>query len=109
MGSIAGRSAGFGRIGETTRTSLYSPVNLSSTPRAAPPSEARLPGRSRLARRIAVGVVIALVAAAAALVAGLVTRPAPSPLEAASARPAALDAEAERLDRSAFAAHRRKS
>ena len=40
MGTIAGRSAGFGRIGENTRTSLYSPVHLSSTPSAAPPSDA---------------------------------------------------------------------
>jgi hypothetical protein len=109
MGGIAGRSAGFGRIGATTQTSLYTPVRLPNAPLVVAGVGASPP---RLRRRIAIGVAIVVVAAAAAVVVTLLkARPLPaasSPLQTTTERPRVLDAEAERLDRSAIVAHRRK-
>jgi hypothetical protein len=107
MGTIAGRSAGFGRIRGEVRPSPFTPVHLPSTPLASamlPPAAAR--------SRVAVSVVVALVVAAVAFVVGVVAKarpgPATAPILIEGAAPV-LDAEAERLGRSAFARQRREA
>jgi len=108
MGTITGHSAGFGRIGAETRQSMYSPYQF----RSVASDETRQAARRRdaLRKRIVTSVLLVAVVAVAAL-AGLFVR-APStptsPLEAVNVKPPALDAEAERLDRSAFARQRHR-
>jgi len=105
MGTITGHSAGFGRIGAEMRPSAFTPFHLSSAPQASTPSAA---GRRMAARTRIAGAVLVAVVAAVALAGLFVTAPpAPSlPPEASSKRIQVLDAEAERLGRSAFARQR---
>jgi hypothetical protein len=107
MGTVAGHSAGFGRIGAEMRPSAYTPFHLSSAPQ---PSVSPVAGR-RLRTRTWVALGVALVAAVAtAALSGLfVKAPSPSPsLDAAAKRVQILDPEAERLGRSAFARQRHR-
>jgi hypothetical protein len=108
MDSGTSHSAGFGRIGAETRSSMYSPYQFRSVSSDAARQAARR--REALRKRIATAVLLIAVVAVAAL-AGLVVMapPAPTPTrEAVNLKPPALDAEAERLDRSAFARQRRR-
>lgn len=103
MDGTAGRSTGFGRIGGELRASMYTPVHLATRPG----TPVVLPARLR--RPGAVGWALMIVAAFVGLAAGLVVKARPEVLATRdlSAAPApALDPEAERLGRSAFAAHR---
>lgn len=107
MGTVAGRSVGFGRIGAEMRPSVYTPLHLSSAPPASSPPHAHR--RIGLRGRIAAGVMLVAVVAAAALAGLFVQSPPPAqPLEASSKRIQVLDAEAERLGRSAFARQRHR-
>jgi len=108
MGTITGHSAGFGRIGAEMRPSAYTPFHLSSAPQASSPSAASRRFATRT--RIAGGLVLVAVVAAAALAVLFVKAPPamPLPLEASSKRIPVLDAEAERLGRSAFARQRHR-
>lgn len=105
MGSVAGQSAGFGRIGGETRASLYTPFHLASAP--APAVRPTVPGGLP---RLLIGVAVAVVVVVALTsVVGLLprARPAPTVLSEPSVAPApVLDGEAERLSRSAFAMQR---
>ena len=108
MGSITGHSAGFGRIGAETRPSMYSPYQFRSVASDASRQAARR--RETWRKRIATGVLLVAIVAVAAL-AGLFVQAPSAPtasLEAVNLKPPALDAEAERLDRSAFARQRRR-
>jgi hypothetical protein len=107
MGTVAGHSAGFGRIGAEMRPSAYTPFHLSSAPQASSPTAARR--RIGLRGWIVAGVVLVVVVTVAALAGLFVQSPQPAqPLEASSKRIQVLDAEAERLGRSAFARQRHR-
>lgn len=110
MDGNAGHNSGFGRIGVKTRTSMYTPVHLASSPL---PSGAREPARHASSTRALAGAAIAvLVVVAAALAAGVVLKLRAEPMAAVSVPGTllpSLDHEAERLSRSAFATHRGRS
>lgn len=109
MGSITGHSAGFGRIGAETRPSMYSPWQFRSV--ASDASRAAARRRDVLRKRVAAGLAVAAVVVVVGALAGVfVNAPSvpPSSLEAVHVRPPTLDAEAERLGRSAFARQRNR-
>ena len=114
MPQAIGKTYGFGRVSPETRPSPYSPVHLSSVaPDIAP---ARVvspkPVRARRRRRVALVLTVAVVVAASAFAtAGLLRSASRIAAERApgtsGAALIALDDEAERLARSAFAASHR--
>lgn len=107
MGTVAGHSAGFGRIGAEMRPSAYTPFHLSSAPQPSSPPASRRHLRTRT--WVALGVALVAAVATAALSGLFVKAPPPAqPLQASSKRIQALDAEAERLGRSAFARQRHR-
>jgi negative regulator of sigma E activity len=113
MPQSIGKTYGFGRVSPETRPSPYTPMFLASVaPDIAPAADvAPKPVRPRRRRRFALALTIAVAVAASVIVAvGLVrsasrTTAARAPDAPVAAR-LALDGEAERLARSAFAAHR---
>lgn len=104
MSGTAGRSAGFGRIGAHTRPSMYTPVH-SRPPSSLPLPPTPAPVTTRSTAWKAAAIVAALVLAGLAVVL-LDTPVAPVPGEQDAGKAGALDAEAERLGRSAFATQR---
>lgn len=114
MPQVIGKTYGFGRVSPETRPSPYTPVHLSSVaPDIAPAGDvAPNPIRVRRRRRFALVLTIAIVVAASALAAAGFLRSASRTTAertpgASSATLIALDSEAERLARSAFAAAHR--
>jgi hypothetical protein len=107
MGTVAGHSAGFGRIGAETRPSAYTPFHLSSAPRPSPPPVSGQRVRTRT--WVALGVALVAAVATAAL-SGLFVKAPPTAqsLDSAAKRIQILDPEAERLGRSAFARQRHR-
>ena len=113
MPQAIGKTYGFGRVSPETRPSPYSPVHLSSVaPDIAP---ARVisprPARARRRRLALVLTVVVVVAVSAFATAGLLRSASRIAAERApgtsGAALIALDDEAERLARSAFAASHR--
>lgn len=102
MSGMVGRSAGFGRIGAHTRPSMYTPVH-SRPPSAQPPALAKTT-RSTAWKAAAAVAALVLAGVAAVVLLDAPAAPVPGPRDAGTAGP--LDAEAERLGRSAFATHR---
>lgn len=100
MDGTAGRSAGFGRIGGEVRTSLYTPVHLASAPRPVGP--VRSPW-TPLALSAGLAVVLAAATGLALLLVGRGGPEAPPARVDAGAPSPQVDAEAERLHRSALA------
>ena len=114
MPQAIGKTYGFGRVSPETRPSPYTPMFLSSVmPATAPAGEvASNPVRPRRRRRVALALTIAVVVAVSAIVAvGFVRSASRTTAERApdvrGAARTALDSEAERLARSAFAASHR--
>ena len=111
MPQAIGKTYGFGRVSPETRPSPYTPVHLSSVaPDIVPaggvaPNPVRARRRSRLALVLTIVVVVAASALAAA---GFVRSASRTTAQSApGATPIALDSEAGRLARSAFAAAHR--
>lgn len=111
MPQAIGKTYGFGRVSPETRPSPYTPVHLSSVAPDIAPARAVSPNpvRARRRRRLVLVLTVAVVVAASAFAAAGFLRSA-SRITAESAPGAsgatliALDDEAERLARSAFAA-----
>ena len=104
----ARRSAGFGRIGGEARPSLYSPVHLASRPWPDQPPAAN--GPHAVPRAPVTAGVVVIVAVLLAVVAAVASRSRPAtdaPRDVVSDAAPALEAEAERLLRSALATFRR--
>jgi hypothetical protein len=111
MPQAIGKTYGFGRVSPETRPSPYTPTFLASVaPDIAPAGNvAPKPVRPRRRRRLALVLTIAVVVAASAIVAvGFVRSASRTTAERApdvrGAALLALDSEADRLARSAFAA-----
>jgi len=110
MPQAIGKTYGFGRVSPESRPSPYTPVHLSSVaPDIAPAGDvASNPVRARRRRRLALALTIAVVVAVSAFAAaGLLRSASRITAERAPATSGAtliaLDDEAERLARSAFA------
>ncbi len=106
------RSAGFGRIGGEVRPSLYTPVHLPTSPwpDGRPPASATR--RPAVRADVAIGVAIAAAVLLAVAVGAVVTKQRPVdvvPVDTASDEAPVLDAEADRLNRSAFGTQRLRS
>ena len=116
MPQAIGKTYGFGRVSPETRPSPYTPVHLSSVAPeiAAAPVVSTNPVRARRRRRLALLLTVAVVVAASAFAAAGLLRSA-SRISAerapgtSGATLLALDHEAERLARSAFAASHRST
>ena len=114
MPQAIGKTYGFGRVSPETRPSPYSPVHLSSVAPDIAPARVVSPkpvrARRRRHRRLAL-VLMVVVAASAFATAGLLRSASRITAERApgtsGATLIALDDEAERLARSAFAASHR--
>jgi Tfp pilus assembly protein PilN len=115
MPQAIGKTYGFGRVSPETRPSPYTPVHLSSVvapemapARVVPPNRVRARRRRRLGLVLTLAVVVAASAFAAAgffrSASRITAERAPG---ASGATLIALDDEAERLARSAFAASHR--
>ena len=116
MPQAIGKTYGFGRVSPETRPSPYTPVHLSSVAPDIAPAREGSPSavRARRRRRLAVLLTVAVVVAASAFAAaGLLRAPSRTTAEsvpgASGATLIALDDEAERLARSAFAASHRSA
>lgn len=111
MPQAIGKTYGFGRVSPETRPSPYTPVHLSSVaPDIVPAGNVvSNPVRARRRRRLALVLTIAVVVVASALAAaGFVRSTSRTTADSApGATPIALDGEAGRLARSAFAAAHR--
>ena len=114
MPQAIGKTYGFGRVSPETRPSPYTPVHLSSVAPEMAPARVVPPNRVRARRRRRLGLVLTLavvVAASAFAAAGFFRSASRITAErapgASGATLIALDDEAERLARSAFAASHR--
>jgi hypothetical protein len=112
MPQAIGKTYGFGRVSPETRPSPYTPVHLSSVVPEIAPARGASPKPVRARRRLALVLTVAVVVAVSAFaMAGLLRSASRLTAERApgtsGATLIALDEEAERLARSAFAASHR--